>query len=174
MTAALLRALLCALLLGQAVNAGASELPFRQPRAGLYTHGQPSEAQLQQAAAAGITTLIDLRAAGEDRGFDELATAERLGLRYVRLPIADGQALNADNARALHRILQQSDGPVLLHCASANRAGGLLALAAANHEGVTATEALAQGKAAGLGSLAPRVQQQLGLPAAEARTAPTP
>ena len=33
---------------------------------------------------------------------------------------------------------------------------------------------LAQGKAAGLGSLAPRVQQQLGLPAAEARTAPTP
>ena len=145
--------------------ATASELPFQQPRPGLYTYSQPSAQQLQQARDAGISTVIDLRGPEEERGYDEQAAAEALGLRYVRLPIANGQALDADNARALQQMLAHDTGPVLLHCASANRAGGLLALTAARHQGLPAEAALELGKAAGLRSLAPRVASQLGLPA---------
>ncbi|KRG78466.1 hypothetical protein ABB30_03945 [Stenotrophomonas ginsengisoli] len=125
-------------------------LPFNRPQADLYTYGQPSAAQLQQAAAAGITTVIDLRTPGEERGYDEQAAAEALGLRYVRLPVAGGGGLSADNARALHQILGNDSGPVLLHCATSNRAGALLALRAAQQQGWEAPSALELGQAAGL------------------------
>jgi uncharacterized protein (TIGR01244 family) len=125
-------------------------LPFNRPQAGLYTYGQPSAAHLQQAAAAGITTVIDLRSAGENRGYDEKAAAEALGLRYVSLPVAGSGGLTADNARALHQILGNDTGPVLLHCASSNRAGALLALRAARQQNWEPVSALELGHAAGL------------------------
>lgn len=161
--------LLCAsLLLAVALPALASgpaaALPFHQPRAGLYSYGQPSAAQLQRAARAGITTVIDLRGAGEERGYDEQAAAEALGLRYVRLPVAGSGGLNADNARALHQILRSNTGPVLLHCATSNRAGALLALRAAQQQGWEPVSALELGRAAGLQqpALVERVRQQIG------------
>lgn len=135
--------------------------PFAQPRAGLYTAGQPTAEQLAQAKAAGVTTVIDLRGAGEDRGFDEPATARALGLRYLSLPVAGGKGVTVETARQLHALLGQTEGPVLLHCASGNRAGALLALAAAHVDGADNASALALGRAAGLTSLAPRVEEQL-------------
>ncbi|MER2023534.1 MAG: sulfur transferase domain-containing protein [Stenotrophomonas sp.] len=130
----------------------AAELPFAQPRPELYTAGQPSAAELQQAAAAGITTVIDLRQPDEARGFDETAAAERLGLRYVRIPVAGAAGLTDANAQALRTALAQSQGPVLLHCASGNRAGALLALLEARN-GASVDEALTLGRAAGMTSL---------------------
>lgn len=150
----------------RAIPAGTAPLPFAQPRSGLYTAGQPSAGQLAQARAAGVTTVIDLRGDSEARGYDEPVTAQALGLHYVRLPVAGGNGVTVDAARQLHSLLAQADGPVLLHCASGNRAGALLALAAAHVEGADNASALALGRAAGLTSLAGRVEQQL--PATEA------
>ncbi|WP_312236915.1 sulfur transferase domain-containing protein [Stenotrophomonas sp.] len=130
----------------------AGELPFAQPRPQLYTAGQPSAAQLQQAAEAGVTTVIDLRQPDEDRGFDETAAAERLGLRYVRIPVAGAAGLTQANARALRATLAQSTGPVLLHCASGNRAGALLAVLQAQ-DGASVEQALELGRRAGMTSL---------------------
>lgn len=143
---------LIALLLALALPVCADPLPFKQPRPQLYTAGQPSAAQLQQAAAAGITTLIDLRQPDEDRGFDETAAAERLGLRYVRIPVAGAAGLTQANAQALRSALAQSQGPVLLHCASGNRAGALLALLQAR-DGAPVEQALQFGRSAGMTSL---------------------
>lgn len=141
---------------------------FAQPRAGLYTGGQPTAAQLAQLAAAGVRTVIDLRTADEPRGYDEAATAAQLGLRYIALPIAGADAITADHAAALGRALASEDAPVLLHCASGNRVGALLALVAASEDGVPAQAALDMGKRAGLKSLEPVVRERLGLPAAPA------
>ena len=170
--------LLACLLLAAAPLPAASPLPTsgsaaldftRQPRPGLYSAGQPSAVQLAQARAAGVVTVIDLRAADEDRGFDEPARAAALGLRYLALPVAGTDGVSVDAARQLHALLAASDGPVLLHCASGNRAGALLALAAAHVEGADNATALELGRAAGLGSLAARVEQLL--PAGQAATA---
>ena len=155
---------------GQQAHSG---LPFAQPRPGLFTAGQPNAGALAQAAAAGITTVIDLRAADEDRGYDQAAAAAGLGLRYVNLPIAGGQAVTVEAARQLHALLADSEGPVLLHCASGNRAGALLALAAAHVDGADPDSALALGQAAGLTSLAQRVQTLLPA-AADGNTAHAP
>ena len=51
----------------------------------------------------------------------------------------------------------------LLHCASGNRAGALLALEQAQQDGLPAAQALALGKAAGLTHLEPAVRKALGL-----------
>lgn len=144
---------------------------FAQPRADLFTGGQPTALQLKQLAADGIRTVIDLRTADEPRGFDEARVSQELGLRYVSLPIADGSALTPANAAALKRALAASNGPVLLHCASSNRVGGLLALMAADQEGLPAQEALDLGKRSGLKSLEPIVRERLGLPSLPASEA---
>jgi hypothetical protein len=55
---------------------------------------------------------------------------------------------------------------VLLHCASANRVGALLALREAWHRGAEPQAALAVGIEAGLTGLEPATREKLGLPQA--------
>lgn len=148
------------LLLTAALAHASGALPFAQPRAGLHTGGQPSREQLASAAASGVRTVIDLRGADEARGYDEAAEARRLGLSYVTLPVAGGEDITLARARALQQLLASAEGPVLLHCASGNRVGALLALAAAE-DGASDDAALELGRRAGLGSLVPTVEQVL-------------
>jgi len=137
---------------------------FGEPRAGLRTGGQPTAQDLARLKAQGVRTIIDLRGPGEDRGFDEAAEAARLGLDYVALPIAGKDAITPANADALAALLKQHGDGVLLHCASGNRVGALLALDAAR-SGTPAAEALALGRKAGLSSLEPVVAAQIEAPA---------
>lgn len=150
--------LLCLLI---STNASAADATLRQPRPNLITAGQPSAQQLRDAAAAGVSTVIDLRQPDEDRGFDEAALAEQLGLRYVRLPIAGASGITEDNARTLQRLLKQDQGRTLLHCASSNRAGALLALINGRLEGASAEAALQLGRDAGMTSLEPAARAAL-------------
>ena len=149
------------LLLACAGSTAAAGQALKQPRPDLFTSGQPSAQQLRDAARSGVTTVIDLRMPHEDRGYDEAAAAEALGLRYVRLPINGAGDINEANARTLDRLLKQDAGTTLLHCASGNRAGALLALAHARVEGASNEDALQFGRDAGLGSLEPVVRKAL-------------
>lgn len=144
----------------------AGETPLHEVRPGLYAGGQPSAAQLRQLAAHGVRTVIDLRQPEEDRGFDETREAEALGLRYVRIPVAGAEGLDVANLRAVHQALQQSQGPVLLHCASGNRAGAVLGLVNARYEHASPEQALQLGQRAGLTSLEAATRQRLPAPAA--------
>ena len=158
--------LLLAFLFSTATQAG----DFAQPRPGLHTGGQPTPEQLDALAAQGVRTVIDLRPDSEDHGYDEARAAGQRKLRYVQLPIAGPQDLTPANAATLKRLLDDSDGDVLLHCASGNRAGALLALMAAQEERLPPAQALALGKEAGMKSLAPIVAKRLGLPPEPAAT----
>jgi uncharacterized protein (TIGR01244 family) len=157
-----IRLLLALLATCAAATAGAA--PFAEPRAGLHTGGQPDAATLREFAANGIDVVIDLRGQDEPRGYDEATLVRSLGVQYVSLPIEGAADLTPANAAALERALDAAGGPVLLHCASGNRVGALLALAAAQEEGTTPDAAFAFGRKAGLGSLAPLVRERLGLP----------
>ncbi|MDZ4048126.1 MAG: sulfur transferase domain-containing protein [Pseudoxanthomonas sp.] len=149
-TASLLfSALLCA------ASFAATTHDFVQPRPGLHTGGQPSRDDLARLQAEGVRTVIDLRAPQEDRGYDQAAEVRRLGMDYIALPA---------NAAALHALLKERDGEVLLHCASGNRVGALLALAAVQVDGASPEAALTLGRAAGLKSLEPVVMERLAKP----------
>ncbi len=134
------------------------ELPNAKfPLPGVVSAGQPSAAQFEQAKQAGIKTVVNLRGPDEPGVAAEKALLERLGLRYVHIPITKGaleQGLSEENARKLAKIIAHAkEQPVLIHCASGNRVGALMALMAfyVEHKGLD--EAIAFGRKAGLTGL---------------------
>lgn len=122
--------------------------------------GQPDQDVLAMASEAGFTTVIDLRGESEDRGMDEAAAVEELGMQYISLPVAGAAGVTFENAATLDKYLAEADGPVFVHCRSGNRVGALFALRAAA-AGASDEDAIAAGKAAGLGSLEKAVREQL-------------
>lgn len=137
---------------GIAAVAPGTEL--HHPRPGLVTSGQPAAADWAPLAAQGIRTVVNLRPVGEQPGRDEASEVRAAGMRYIDIPVANADAINPENARRLHQALSAAyrDGPVLLHCASANRAGGLLALALVTEHGMPLEDALEIGRKAGMKS----------------------
>lgn len=129
------------------------------PVDGITPAGQPDAAEFKVFADNGYGVVIDLRTAEEDRGLDEKATVEGLGMTYVSMPI-DGDDINFENAQALDDLLAGFDEPVLLHCASSNRVGALLALRA-SLAGAEDDEALRIGRNAGLTRLESEVREAL-------------
>ncbi|GAC1657382.1 MAG: sulfur transferase domain-containing protein [Gemmatimonadaceae bacterium] len=112
------------------------------PLPGIVTSGQPNAGQLQELAAAGITTVIDLRAPNELRGFDEQALARASGLDYHNIPVT-AESLAPPHFDHVRDLLRSPDKrPVLLHCASANRVGAILLPYLVLDEGRTPDEAL--------------------------------
>ncbi|MFQ6006824.1 MAG: hypothetical protein ACE5OQ_15135, partial [Woeseia sp.] len=131
-----------------------------EPADGITAAGQPNEDGLRELKADGYAAVIDLRTAGEDRGLDEQAVVEELGMEYVSLPIAGKDGVNFENARLLDQILSEYEQPVLVHCGTSNRVGALLALRE-KLNGAEDEEALAFGRAAGMTSLEATVKTRL-------------
>lgn len=134
-------------------------------RDGLYASGQPATTDWTAISARGVRTVINLRPADEMAGRDEAAEVAAAGMRYVTVPVANASAITPDAARQLEDALRGAQRPVLLHCASGNRAGGLLAVAAAQQEGMPAEQAVQLGRRAGMKSTETRVRELLGLAA---------
>lgn len=151
-----------------AMTATPAGTAVKQPAPQLYVAGQPGEADWRAFADAGVGTVINLRTVGEMKGRDERAEVVAAGMRYVELPIDGAAAVTPENARRLGELLRDARGPVLVHCASGNRVGGLLALLKAG-EGMPAEQALAFGRSAGMTSAEAKVRDTLGIaPAAQA------
>ena len=140
---------------------------LRQPNVRLLTGGQPEAAAWKHLAADGVTTVINLRPADEMAGRDEAAEVTAAGLSYRQIPVAGAAGITRENADALWTAIAQAPGKVLVHCASGNRVGALLALGAAEQGGMDSEQALQFGKAAGLSGAEPRVREALGLPPAD-------
>jgi len=144
-------------------------LPIRNariPMAGVLSGGQPTQEQVEIAARAGFRTVVNLRTDAET-GFEwEQAVVEDLGMRYVQIPVAGGKGLTREIIERIDDALDSAikNGPVLLHCASGNRIGAVLALRAAWLEELAAEAAISYGLASGMTSLEPLTRELLGLP----------
>ena len=129
------------------------------PVDGITSAGQPDETGFKVFAESGYAAVIDIRTEGEDRGLDEKAVVEGLGMEYVTLPIGrDG--ISFENARTLDEMIASYDQPVLIHCASGNRVVALLALRA-SLDGADDEAALEAGREGGLTRLEPKVKELL-------------
>lgn len=134
----------------------------KAPVEGILVGGQPSPEQFETLAKLGYGTIVNLRTPGE-KGNTDPALIESLGMRYVTIPIGGAETLTEQNARKLAEVLDDSEGPVVIHCASSNRVGGLLALKAFYVDGKSPEEALALGREAGMSRTEPLIRQALGL-----------
>jgi uncharacterized protein (TIGR01244 family) len=149
----------------------ASGVALLRPREGLLVAGQPGAGDWSALAASGVRTVVNLRPEGELKGRDERAEVATAGMRYVELPVSGPADITPENAKALSALLAQAEGPVLVHCASGNRVGGLLAVAMAQN-GMSTAQALDFGRSAGMKSIEGRarevIEQEIG-PGAPAR-----
>ncbi|MGE5234520.1 MAG: protein tyrosine phosphatase family protein [Acidobacteriota bacterium] len=127
----------------------AGVLNASQPEAQLLVSGQPTAAQIAAAGRAGYKTVIDLRAPTEDHGFDEKAASEAAGMVYENLPVSP-PSLDAATLDRFIALFRDAPRPVLLHCATANRAGALYYAWLVLEKGVVPDAALRRAEAAGL------------------------
>ena len=141
----------------------------RVPMDNVLSGGQPTPEQIAAAAVAGFSTVINLRI-DEEKGFEwEAEAVGGLGMRYVSIPVAGAEGLTRETVERLDVALSEAvaAGPVLLHCASGNRIGAILALRAAWLYEVEAETALEFGLANGMTRLEPTIRKLLGLATAD-------
>jgi len=149
----LIGALLITLVISEAANSDKVAWKYRfEPAHKVTVSGQPKEDGLNEIAEDGYVAVIDLRAASENRGIDELNIVESLGMEYVALPISGRDSINFENAVTLAQILNSYDQPVLVHCGSGDRVGALLALRE-KINGASIENALKFGRSAGMTTL---------------------
>lgn len=111
---------------------------------------QPAAADFEQAKAAGVRTVINLRHENEIKDFDERAVVTGLGMNYVNLPWHGPEQLNDEVFTRARELLSSAEQPVLVHCGSANRVGAVWIPWRVLDGGVTFEQALAEAKTIGL------------------------
>ncbi len=125
------------------VTHGACPLP------GIATGGQPEAAHLKALAKAGFTTVLDLRAADESRGYDEAAAMKSAKLSYRLLPVTPA-TLDDATFDQFRKLMQETGGKgVYVHCASGNRVGAVMVPWLVLDRGWTLDAAIASAKAGG-------------------------
>ena len=117
----------------------------------LWTGGQPDSATLLALAASGVQDVLDLRAAGESRGYDECAVARAAGLHYMAMPsTVAGFDDEKFTAFRKHLIARGPGHPMFIHCATGNRVGAALLPWLVLDEGLSEDLALAMAQGIGL------------------------
>lgn len=115
---------------------------FKQVNEHILTGGQPTEAQLQDAAAAGVQTVINLATIDPRYSLvDEAKSVADLGMRYVHIPVVWDNPQQADFA-AFEAVMQTAEAnKTLVHCAANYRVTAFVSLYGMKHWGWTADEA---------------------------------
>lgn len=116
--------------------------------------GQPSQQDLRAFAEAGGRVVINNRTTPEMVTmvpFDEPRAVEDLGLRYVHMPISGAGAMDDAAVTRLGELLDDAEGPVLLHCTTGTRCRVLYSALVAKRQGLTADQAVEVADRLGLG-----------------------
>ena len=121
----------------------------------IWFAGKPTSDGLRALPDQQVRTVINARTdaemAADPARFDEMATVMQAGMEYIRIPVTP-ETLSNNDADRLAAVLSRRSDPVLIHCSSSNRVGGLWALYLYRHRGVPLDEALEFGRSAGLRS----------------------
>lgn len=128
----------------------------------LWVMGTPSNGQLSEFADKGGELVINLLSQIEMEGSEEAAVVTRNGMAYYHVPVNGADGVTLENARMVDRILlKNSDKKAMVHCASSNRVGALMALRAGWLDGMPVEKALEIGREHGMTSLEGKVKSML-------------
>lgn len=124
---------------------------YRLVKPGLATAGQPSPEALRKLKEQGFRTVINLRAETEPGVKQEEAIVKAEGLEYVSVPVTPASFSQQQVDQVAKVLDDPKAGPILFHCGSANRVGGVWAVIQAQR-GKSYQEAEAEGRKIGLSS----------------------
>ena len=134
----------------------------KQVSENLWVMGTPSDEQLAEFADNGGDVVINLLSQKEMTESEEAAVVTRNGMAYYHVPVNGADGVTLENARMVDRILlENNDKTVLVHCASSNRVGALMALRAGWLDGMPVEKALEVGREHGMTSLEDKVKTML-------------
>jgi len=134
----------------------------RVTKSGLLVGGQPSPEQLKAMQAAGYRTIVTLRTDAEPGDEGERAAVERMGMKFVSIPVAGAAGLTEDNAHALDKVLREQDAlPAVVHCATGQRVSALLGLKAFVVERMSPEAAIDLAKSLGLTKLEAALRERI-------------
>ena len=134
----------------------------RVTKTGLLIGGQPSPEQLKAIHEAGYRTIVTLRTDSERGDESEQAAVERMGMKFVSIPVAGAAGLTADNARALDRALDEEDAlPAVVHCSTGQRVSALLGLKAFVVDRLSAAAAIDLAKSLGMKKLEAALRERI-------------
>lgn len=113
----------------------------------LATSGSLSKGSAQELAQHGFKTIIDLRTETEGTS-SEKAAVESAGMTYINIPVT-GAGIDAEQLAIFVKAFEQAATPILLHCASGNRAGAMWTTYRL-HQGIPTEIAFEEGRTAGM------------------------
>ena len=119
---------------------------------GIFLASQPQPADFEQANKGGVRTVINLRHKSEITGFDERKVVEGLGMVYENVPWNGPDELTDEVLDRTRGLLKSAEGPILLHCSSANRVGAVWMAYRVLDTGLGADDAAGEAKVVGLKS----------------------
>jgi uncharacterized protein (TIGR01244 family) len=123
---------------------------YQKIRPDLATSAQPALEAVKKLKEMGFKTVVNLRMPQEGIEKDREAV-EAQGLSFVSVPITP-VTFSAKDVEAVAKVLDdQTAGPTLLYCSSANRVGAVWTVYEVR-KGKSLDEALAEGKKIGLKS----------------------
>lgn len=106
------------------------------------TAGQPTEAQLRDAAAEGFTAVINLAPTNPPyTPADEGGLARALGMAYYYIPVDWNKPTDADFTAFEQAMSATAGRRTLIHCAANFRVTAFYTLYAQKHLGLSAAEA---------------------------------
>ncbi len=144
----------------EAALAGLPHVAFPAPNR--VASGRLQASDIPALKRAGIRQVIDLSLDSETPDFGEAAAVQAAGIGYHNLPIRGADDLTRDQVMQFDRLLREAgEQPTLVHCASGNRVGAMIALRAALLGGQSTDAAVAEGHRWGLKGLEPAVRERL-------------
>lgn len=129
---------------------------------GLLVGGQPSPAQWKAIQEAGYRTVISLRTESETGDEGDAATVERLGMKFVSIPVAVPAGLTEANARSLDSALGAEDAlPAVVYCLSGQRSAALIGLEAFVVDRISPARAIDLARGLGLKKLEGALRERI-------------
>lgn len=123
----------------------------RVTQTGLLVGGQPTREQFEAIRDAGYRMVVTLRPEAEKGDEGEPALVERLGMKFVSIPVPGADGLTESNARALGKALGEPDVlPGVVHCSTGQRVSALLGLKAFVVDRMSAAAAIDLAKSLGM------------------------
>ena len=135
----------------------------------LYRGAQPTEEGFRQLRDLGIKTIINLRMEPDQVRTDEKRIVEDLGMKYVSIPVEDGNFFTRSRTipdaaiRTFFKVVDDVEhGNIFVHChRGADRTGALIAFYRIGRQGWEAERAAKEARDLGMRSWYKGLQKQI-------------